>query len=223
MTKVKWTGSIVWLCTSLTLGCIAGFPGDGDDDAGDDSASSQETGGSEVSGPITVSGPFDTEGDGWTSMGSTDSMGTTEPWSSTSDASTISGTATCGDCTATTTSTTGSEGPAQVCGVEIEHDPYWDNTYICGCEACNVQFDNVVPASGEALLAECECICYEVGCGGSVSGGATSGIPDEDTGWWGTEDTGGTFGSTDPGTASEPTTASSEDSGQGSDDTDPTG
>jgi hypothetical protein len=222
MKKLQWSGSILSLC--VTLGCVGPFPDEGDDEAGDDgSASSPETGGSEVSGWITMTGPFDTDGGGHTSVGSSDSMATTDPGPGES-ATSVSGTATCAECS-TTSDTGDTEGHQEVCGIEIEHDPSWNNQYICGCEACEVSFSDIVPSNGEELLAECECICYELGCGGSVSGGVTS--DSEGSGGW--EDSGDTFdttsGTTDPtdASASEPTTASSEDSGAGSDDTDPTG
>lgn len=190
MTTVKWSGSILWLCTTLSFGCIGPFPDGPDETNGDEGASEPESGASGESAS-TVTDPTDTD---W--PGSTDSMGTTDPWPTTdpsgtasASATSISGTATCGDCTDGTDSGY-PDDPPQVCGVEIEHDPYWDNTYFCGCEACNVEFNNIVPESGEALLAECECICYEVGCGGSVTGGATGEVPDEG----GPEDSGGTAG-----------------------------
>jgi hypothetical protein len=182
MTKVKWRGSILWLCTTLASGCIGPFPDEADESNGD-SASQPSGAESDVSGDITATGPYDPS--------IATGADTTDPWPDPS-ATSVSGTATCGDC-----GTDGDTGvypdDPQVCGVDIEHDPAWNSTYICGCEACNVEFNNVAPSTGTALLAECECICYEVGCGGSVSGGATSEVPDSDS------------------SASEPTTASTTD------------
>lgn len=183
--EVKWWRSMSWLGAVITMGCIGPFPDGPDEGQGDDGPSGSVT--TEVSGAST-------QGE------TTPTVSGEATWTSQPDPSataTVSGTATCGDCG----DDDGTAG-VSVCGVDVVHDPGWNTLYVCGCEACNVEFSNVVPESGEALLSACECICAEVGCGGSISGGATTEEPDD------------TGDNNQTGTASSPT---------GDEDTSPTG
>ncbi|MFO0635576.1 MAG: hypothetical protein U0168_22260 [Nannocystaceae bacterium] len=108
--------------------------------------------------------------------------------------------------TAPSTSTdTGAFDPVALCGVTLEMTPDGGD-YLCACEACEVSRSGLSPASGAALLAECECICMAAGCGGSNSGGIDGGTAS-------TTDTTAGGSSTGGSSSTSATTATSDGGG----------
>jgi hypothetical protein len=66
--------------------------------------------------------------------------------------------------------TTAGGNALEACGVELEFADL-DNTFICGCENCSVQYDGLTHESAADFLGACVCICEALGCGVSISGG----------------------------------------------------
>lgn len=218
-TATKWA-SVASL--AMVTACIGPFPDGPDETAGEDGAFSgsdtepTESGAQTMTGPHSDSseatGPIDpsqTTDPGYPS----DSGHTSDPGHSSGPSPTdphTTGPSDTDPCPGGCESDTTSGAEPSVCGVEVVHDYDWNTQYICACEACEVEFNYVAPEVGDALLEECSCICDAVGCGGSVSGGATSEVSDET----GDDDEGGGEGPT------------SEDDGPSDDDgpdTEPTG
>lgn len=184
--EMTWGVASLWLCGMISFGCIGPFPDGPDESQGGDSATEPTSGSSTTEVSVTVTENNGTAGEG-TSVPMPDSSGTV---------TSLSGTATCGDCGTDDTNDSHDTAGTSVCDIGVEHDPYWNTTYICACEACEVEFNNIAPSTGEALLEACECICDQVGCGGSITGGATTEEPggeesvSDSTDSWGTSDEG---------------------------------
>lgn len=78
---------------------------------------------------------------------------------------TVSGSATDGDPTEdVTTSASDTGGPRAQCGIEI--DPaggLWEAA--CGCDTCDLYWDDLDEASFELIIESCDCLCEAAGCG----------------------------------------------------------
>lgn len=211
--RLGWSGAAALL---VWVGC-AEPPGEEGMDA------TAESGGGEVSGQFTSQTATITSsatGDGHSSDATDD--GNASVAESGSDGG--PGTASATGVSMTDGADAGGEDPASSCGVELVPDPGADNEFVCGCDVCNVEFRDVTPESGWAAVEACACICEVVGCGGSVSGGATS-AAGSDTGDGDTGGTGDSGGATDPSGTSDPTDPDPSDTDPGDtdgSDTDPT-
>jgi hypothetical protein len=211
------------LAVMMSTACIDRFPDEPDEDADDDSGPTGTSTGGFETGAQTMSGPFPGSGESTGPIDPSHTSGATEPTDPT-DTGPTTGPTTTDACPGGCDSGTSDPGDS-VCGVELVHDDDWNTEYVCGCDACNVEFRNVIPAVGEALLEQCECICASVGCGGSVSGGATSevsgGTGDEDGD--GPTTTAGESSNDDDGTYGPEGTGDDGPTDSGGEDTEPTG
>jgi hypothetical protein len=120
-----------------------------------------------------------------TSVGTTatdgGSSGTTTTTSGAGEESSTAATTTIAtgeDATAGSEGSTGVEDPVEACGVVVEPGDIV-NTWLCDCRGCDVKRHDITNATGEQMLAACECICTAAGCGGSLS---TGGMLGDDTG-----------------------------------------
>lgn len=182
----KWMALVV---ASLLGGCvIAGSKADaGDDDSAGGDGSSETTG---TSGGGT--------GGYSSSMGTTDSTvtgasvsGTASATSGAGDPGTASATVSTGCLDCSTSDSGGDMSALESCGIEYEAAPL-QNFYSCACETCSVDYQNVTPETGSAIIEACACICDAIDCGGSISGGVTTQE---------SSDTGDTFGTSDGGSS----------------------
>ena len=177
----KWIGG--WM---LVIGGCDPFPHDDDDGGGSEESSDSgnvsatsgwgESGGSvsmttwgDDGGSVSVTGWGEEGGETTTSTGTT-SHGTTESCS-VGDESTVSATS-YGGTEDDGGSTTIGGGALEACGVELEFAEL-NNSYICGCENCEVQYDGLTHESADGFLNACDCICDALGCGVSISGGVS--------------------------------------------------
>ncbi|MBC8071723.1 MAG: hypothetical protein IAG13_25585 [Deltaproteobacteria bacterium] len=181
----KWIGA--WM---LVVGGCDPFPDEEDtgsedsSDSGNISATST-TGVADEGGSVSVTSWGEEGGETTTSTGTT-SHGSGESCSVTVGESTVSATTNGGSEDDGSPgdddgSNTSGGSPLEACGVELEFVDV-NNSFICGCEECNVQYDGLTPESAEDFLDACVCICEAVGCGGSVSGGVTGEVGEDGEG-----------------------------------------
>lgn len=160
-----------WMVATMLGGCVVEQGGsDSGGESGYGAEGSSETTGTSGGGTGGYS----------SSIGTTDVTVTGASVSATASATggsgepgTASATVTTGclDCSASDDG--GSMGALESCGVEYEAAPL-ENFYSCACETCSVDYQHVTPATGNAIIDACTCICDAIDCGGSVSGGVTT-------------------------------------------------
>jgi hypothetical protein len=200
-------GASKWVCgLALVIGGCDPHGGgnDGEDDGettvGDSAGTSETTAASgyddEGSASITT---FGEEGTSETTLAS----GVSEGCSESDSASTTSTTSTSATTTVGEDDDGGTESgsAAEQCGIELEYADV-NNSFICACEECSVQYDGLTDESADAFLGACDCICEALGCGATIGGGVTGEGGSEDgdgtasgtgeSGWGGESDAGST-------------------------------
>ncbi|MBX7080759.1 MAG: hypothetical protein K1X88_16295 [Nannocystaceae bacterium] len=218
MSKSSWTTviEIVMVVGVAGGGCV--LPGEpnsggetwaddgGDDGPGDDDGDTSTTTSGGTEGYSSSIGTTDSTVSCDGSVSATASSG---PWPEPTESATGTATSGCGGCNDDDGgSDSGSLGALAACGVDYEAAAI-DNVFTCACDHCSVDFSHVTPATGQAIVEACVCICDALGCGGSVSGGVTTSEPG-DTG----DTDGGTSSGGDPGsTTGSGTTATTSAGG----------
>lgn len=177
----KWIGA--WM---LVIGGCDPFPHEEDSGAQESSDSGAITATSGIAdegGSVSVTSWGDDGGDDTNATIGSTSYGTGESCSVSVGEGTVSATTYAGSESGEDdghpsdddggSGSTGGSTPLESCGVELEFAEL-NNFYVCACEECSVQYDGLTPESADEFLDACACICDAIGCGVSITGGATS-------------------------------------------------